>query len=160
MSSNLDVGPFGGGNTAYFQDVKASGINGQGLNINGQVIQFNTEVIGKSFITLSSNQFINPSAGDYIVEYSASLRSATLEYGSIYLYDTNAGQSIGGGNFVSVAGDIDQLLKNTTRFPVQLSGSEVLELRIACLSTFSFSQKSAANGDDEYYQQISFTKVG
>ena len=70
MSSNLDVGPFGGGNTAVFQDVRANGINGQTLSIQGEVIEFNPEVIGKNFVTLSSHQ-LTIESGAYHIPFSS-----------------------------------------------------------------------------------------
>ncbi len=159
MSSNLDVGPFGGGNTAVFQDVRANGINGQTLSIQGEVIEFNTEVIGKNFVSLSSNQF-TLEAGAYQITFSAVLNASASRDGQIYLYDTVGLVSVGGIRITSDGVDLDQVTESEHSFFLKISSSKILELRIACSASYSFSQIDSFYGDSEYYQQLIITKIG
>ena len=67
MSSNLDVGPFSGGNIAVFQDVQSSGVAGTTVSTTLADQPLNTEVIAKSWASLSANQ-VTLDAGDYVIK--------------------------------------------------------------------------------------------
>ena len=99
MSSNLDVGPFGGGNTAVFQDVRAQNVNGQTFSSSTfEAIEFNTEIVPKSWVSLSSDQF-TLDAGIYYFVFKPtwSIIQNNLD---LSVYDVNAATVIGGTKVV------------------------------------------------------------
>lgn len=155
MSSNLDVGPYSGGNTAVFQDVQASMVASQALTaFTDTVIQFNTEIIGKSFVSLSSNQF-TLDEGDYIIKMQ--VNCANSGRGLIWVKDTS-NVSYGGGHW---GGNFDNMPKHIF-MPISIpSGGKTIEFMVNSPGNYSFGGPtvSPTNGN-EYYQQVQITKVG
>lgn len=156
MSSNLDVGPFGGGNTAVFQDVQASGVAGQTFSIaTFDVIDFNTEVVPKSWVSLSSNQF-TLDAGVYYLVFKPTWAIIQTN-ADLSVYDVNATTVIAGTKVMADPTNGD-LYSNTIPIYLNLSSQVTFELRYyingAITSIAKLSQGS------EHYSHLSITKMG
>ena len=157
MSSNLDVGPFSGGNTAVFQDVRASGVAGQTWSGSVQTAEFNTEIVPKSFVSESTNQF-TMDAGIYLVRWRDSFTTAANEYIQVYAYDTVGSVNVGGARICNPS-DADKP-DTTAHFYINLSASKVIEIRLDASNAVSSVKDATGNGSFEYYQEVSFTKEG
>ncbi len=145
----------GGAETAVFQDVQESGVAGQQLTAGADtIIQFNTTVTQKSFVTLNgSNQFALDE-GIYRVTILVA-PSGAAEW-LLWVKDTS-NASYGGASIGANSGVSQQFCFEVT-VP---SGGKTVELlgRTNGTSRISGNAKTPTNGN-EYYQQIMFTKVG
>ena len=163
MSSNLDVGPFGGGNTAVFQDIQANGVAGQGISGSAQVMNLNTVVVPQSWAeTISSNQ-IPLGKGVYFAEIidTCTTNDSTANNIQYSIRDTDLNHL--GGYKINANSD-----GSTAVFGVNTSGSFYFELtvdktievwiRVAGASIYLRGHNSG--GGLEYYQQLRLTKVG
>lgn len=161
MSSNLDVGPFGGGNTAVFQDVRASGVAPQTFNsLSDQVIEFNTVQTLKSFVSLSSNQF-TLDEGIYTIAIKLSLRASSNPR-SFQIWANDTSDISYGGTTQAISADINQVGLSYAYFDITIpSGGKVIEFlgRTNTGSINSGGNVVPTNGDN-YYQDVRITKVG
>lgn len=161
MSSNLDVGPFSGSNIAVFQDVQADSVAGQTINITATVQHFNTTIISKNWVTLSSNQFVLD-AGVYSLVlqdagYPASSTNNELQY---WLRDT-LGVTYTGSKLIASSAS-DSLESNQVRFFLDLSsGGKTIELYAQLRqNTLARNATNLSNGDSEFYQMFIIQKIG
>ncbi len=154
--SNLGFGPFNGGNTAVFQEVLATGVDGQVFDGTDQIVSFNTEVISKDFVTLSSDQF-TIDAGKYLVSWRCGLGVGSFEFIQVSAYDTVGAVNVGGGRTSTSS----SYTESSIEFYINLASSKVIEIKIAAASAMSAAQSRVNNNpSSQYYEQITFTKIG
>lgn len=158
MSSNLDVGPFGGRNTAVFQDIRASGLAGQSATAStDEVLDLNTEVVGVPFATLLNNN-ITLDEGRYIVYCYDALVSGAIK--TLYWLKDASDVSYGGLHSISASSTIDGHNLNASFYITIPSGGKTLSwMHRVQGSTGTRAASSPSNGN-EYYQQIAFKKIG
>ena len=160
MSRNLDVGPFGGGNTAVFQDVQASGVAAQNIGTvnTTYTLRFNTEIVPKSWASLASDQ-ITLDSGIYAITFISDLRSSNFAYSQLQIYDT-VGAAIIGGCKRQSSGTSDMFQTTEMKCFINLSSQTTLELRYRTSQQEASNLMVAHSQGDEYYHQVYITKVG
>lgn len=157
MSSNLDVGPFSGGNIAVYQDVQSSGVAGTSVTTTIADQPINTEVIGKSWSSLSANQ-ITLDAGKYlisVIDFGSLPNSTTKQYSFI----TNAANTVLDSTLWEVGND---QFPNQSYFrwtaTVNLGSSTALKYR-AKIDSGSATRLAHSQGA-ENYQKLIIQKIG
>ena len=156
---NSSYGPETGGGsfeTAVFQEVKAPGIQSHAFSSTTfEAIEFNTEIVPQSWVSLSSNQF-TLDAGIYYFVYKPTWQVMPTNI-DISVYDVNASDVIGGTKtMLDTSSDVPA--NNTIPFYLNISSQVTFELRYYILgipsNIFGRSQGT------EYYQHLSITKIG
>ena len=161
MSSNLDVGPFGGGNTAVFQEVRSAGVAGQNFDsLSDQIVQFNTEVVPKSFVSLSSNQFTFDEGIYRLSILITGIGASNPRAFQIWAKDTsNVSYN---GDSLMLSPDLDSIGYTILYLDLVIpSGGRTIEILAKCnVGTLSNSTVITPTNGDNYYQKLYATKVG
>lgn len=162
MSSNLDVGPFGGGNTAVFQDVRANGISGQTITSSPTVMNLNTTVIARPWHgALSSNQ-IPLDAGKYRIDIIDTCTADDASANNIQYSIRDTGLNHLGGYKINANSDGSSYFAFNTSgsFYFELTDDKSVEVIVKVQGASNYPRGSNSNGSNEYYQQLHITKVG
>jgi len=161
MSSNLDVGPFGGGNTAIVQDQRAGGTDGLSITSTLADQTLNTIVRDRSWLVSLSSDEITLEAGEYdIYLEDIYLKSVNTIHNRItYTITDDLNNSL--GRYITsnpVSRDqymsVSNLIANTT-----LVAQGIIKLRCVASANVNRTSPSPIQGT-EYYQKLIIKKVG
>ena len=160
MSSNLDVGPFGGGNTAIVQDQRAGGTDGLSITSTLADQTLNTIVRDRSWLVSLSSDEITLEAGEYDIYLEDICKSVNTTNNRItYTITDDLNNSL--GRYITsnpVSRDqymsVSNLIANTT-----LVAQGIIKLRCVALANVYRTSPSPIQGT-EYYQKLIIKKVG
>jgi hypothetical protein len=155
MSSNLDVGPFSN-NIAVFQDQQSNGVAGTAITTTLTDQTLNTEVIAKSWASLSANQ-VTLDAGDYSITVTDHFKGSSVDRVMVYYIRSAANAIIDSGQSAFPEAITEDLPVNIN-MTISLSVSTAIKLSVQAL--FTGATRTAYSAGTEYYQKLIIQKIG